>query len=155
MKAGLILSIFCLLSLSSTAYASDSQKINTIKEMYESSLLYDSEREMDFSDPEVLYNYADNSLAQALVLQDKVMEEEGMICGDFPGTVMWDTNDPDFRTKINYSVIRDGKIKVNFGYGGSTLYSLKCSDKSCKITDMYINTSPPSSLKTLINKECR
>jgi hypothetical protein len=155
MKAALVLSAFCLFVLSSAAYANDSLKIKTIKSFYESSIFYDSDRETYSSDPEVIYNYADDSLARALVLQDDVMESEGMICGEFLGAVMWDTNDSDVRTKINYSANRDGRVKVKFGYGGTSLYSLKCDKTSCQITDIYINTSPPSSLKSMINKECR
>ena len=153
MKIAFALSALCLLS--STTYASDLLKIKTIKNFYESSIFYDTEDEMYISDPEAIYNYADDSLAQALVLQDSVMENEGMICGEFLGTVMWGTNDPDFETKINYSVNPDGKVKVKFGYGGTSLYALSCSETNCQITDAYIQNSPPTSLKSIINKQCR
>lgn len=153
MKEILAISAFCLLS--STAYANNALKIETVQDFYESSIFYDAEREMYSSDPNVIYNYADDSLITALVLQDSIMEREGMICGEFLGTVMWDTNDADFNTKINYAMNPDGRVKVKFGYGGTSLYALTCDKTNCQITDTYINDSPPVSLKSMINKECR
>lgn len=150
-----ILAVSALCLLSSTAFANNALKIKTVKAFYESSIFYDSGLESYSSDAQVIYNYADDSLIKALVLQDSVMESEGMICGDFLGTVMWDTNDPDFQTKINYSMNPDGKVKVKFGYGGTSLYALSCGKASCEITDMYINDTPPVSFKSLINKQCR
>lgn len=153
MKIALIISALCLLSTS--AFANDALKIKTIKELYDSSIFYDAEYKSYSADPEVIYNYADNSLAKALILQDAVLEKEGMVCGEFLSVVMWDSSDPDVNTKKNYSVTRDGRVKVKFGYGGTAQYALSCGKTSCQITDIYINDRQPISLKSAINKECR
>lgn len=151
----IVLAISALGLLSMPAVANDALKIKTIKELYDSSVFYNVEDEIYDADPKVIYNYADDALAQALILQDAVLEKEGMVCGEFLGAVMWDTNDADFETKINYSVNRDGRVKVEFGYGGTAQYALSCGKTSCKITDIYINDTPPISLKSAINKNCR
>lgn len=153
MKIILAVSTLCLLSI--PAFASDTLKIQTIKSFYDSSVFYDVESKSYSADSEVIYNYADDSLAQALILQEKVLENEGIVCGEFPLLVMWDSSDPDVKTKINYSVSHDGRVNVKFGYGGMSQYALLCNKTSCQITDMYINDSSPISLKSAINKQCR
>ena len=153
MKIILAVSALCLLSM--PAFANDALKIKTIKELYDSSIFYDTEFKSYSTDSEVIYNYADNSLAKALILQDAVLEKEGMICGEFLSMVMWDSSDPDVSTKKNYSVNRDGRVKVKFGYGGTAQYALSCGKTSCKITDIYISGKLPISLKSAINKNCR
>ncbi len=149
MKAVAIFLTSCLLS--SVAYASDSLKINTVKELYESSLFYDAERGAYDSDPDAIYSYADDALNKALILQEEVGMEEGM-CGVYVSPMMWNSDDPNYSMNVSYSMNRDGKVKVKLGNGGSALYSLQCSQTSCKITDIQASGI---SLKSMINKECR
>ena len=149
MKAMMVLLASGLLS--SVVYANDSLKISTVKDFYDNSLFYDSDIEGYNSDPETIYSYADESLTQALRLQENVGMTDG-ICGEYVSPLMWDSGDPFYDTELSYAINRDGRVEVKMGYGGSALYSLQCSQSSCKITDII---SREISLKNSINKECR
>ncbi len=149
MKTVMVLLASCLLS--SVAYANNSLKISTIKEFYESSLFYDSGIGDYNSDPDTIYSYADDSLIQALRLQENIGMKEGL-CGEYVSPFMWDSGDPFYDTDLSYAMNRDGRVEVELGYGGSALYSLQCSQTSCKITDII---SRGISLENSINKECR
>ena len=139
--------------VNSIAYANNISKISAVKEMYASSLYYDSNVEEYNSDPDVIYSYADESLIKTLIAQEDFNLKNNGMCGSYVGPMMWGgSDDPFYDTHLNFSMNRDGKVKVELGYGGNVLYSLQCNQTSCKIKDIQTRGT---SLKNNINKECR
>ena len=71
------------------------------------------------------------------------------ICGlDYD--VLWQSQDPNYKVKLNYSLTPNGQVKVKIGKE-SVNYTVACTGNSCKITDVFSD----GSVTKMINKECR
>ena len=140
----MILSVLLPMFVAPCAFAdtSNALKLNTVKAMYQ----HDAKVR---AGNETLKRFAGPALKQALVRQDQYQIRMGEICGlDYD--VLWQSQDPNYKAKLNYSLTPNGQVKVKIGKE-SVSYAVACSGNSCKITDVFSD----GSVTKMINQECR
>lgn len=114
--------------------ASSDAKIATIKSIY-SQCLANYSVSGGICQP-YLYKKSSKKLKMAFQAVAGFDDSDG-ICMDGVDATIWDSSDPDVKTRINYQLTKAGQVKVNFGYGGKVTYALDCSSGQCLVTDLY------------------
>lgn len=136
--------ILCSTMSISSVWASDynEAKIKTVAAMYQQDIK--AQYGLD-----TLAKFAGGPLQKALKKQRDYSAKHGELCGvDYDP--LWQSQDPNYQARLQYSLVNNGQVKVTIGRQGSVIYALDCKDKRCKITDVFSNGSVVNS----INNEC-
>lgn len=91
--------------------------------------------------------FADRALQDAFKLIPK-----GEICG-IDHDVMWQSQDPNYQSRLSFSKLQNGKINVIVGNSGTVSYALNCKGTLCKITDAF--DAGKQSVKKRLITDCR
>ena len=157
MQKSKLLTIILITGLVSAITASasvvDSQtqaamKIETIEKMYQQDV---SNQGQDY--PVVLEQYSNQELQAAMQLEKDYFDREEMSC-HIGYDVLWDSQDPNYEQAKQFSVTKQGLVKVSLAQGSIVYYDLSCDNSTCKVADVILDEDG-TSLREYLIETCR
>lgn len=148
--------------MSSPAVAStDSIKIQTVKNMYNTAIKK-NQRGEDIDTLETLFKYADKGLQNAIGLTNiSKMTDDGDFseCHSAYESLSLSPSNGwglDEAKSVSYKVLSNGRVRASIKFPDGSLYkdlALQCTSGSCKVTDSF--DSDNNSAKSMAEKLCR